>query len=144
MNKRLTQLKALSTEEWQLLLSSLLLLPAIALALRLRGLKWTQAFLQNRAKDYDTARSQDTLKTAESVARMVGIAARHGPYRANCLKQSLATWWLLLRRGIVSDLKIGVNTDAGDFSAHAWVEYRGNVLLEADNVGDHYSTFDPQ
>ncbi len=73
---------------------------------------------------------------------MVVAAARHGPYRANCLKQALATWWLLLRRGIATDLKIGVNREDGDFNAHSWVEYRGTVLMEADDVGDRYSTFD--
>ncbi len=148
---RLAKLKALSAKEWQVLLTSLVLLPSIALALRFRGFKWTRTFLQNRipenndpTPDTEPLDSQDLLLTAQSVARMVSVAANHGPYRANCLKRSLATWWLVQRRGIEAELNIGVNKDAGDFNAHAWVEYMGNTLVEADDITERYSTFGPQ
>lgn len=142
MNKRFTQLKELSASEWQVLLTSLPLLALIALALNTKGYKWTRAFLQSRVPDCAPTPTQSTLETAQATARMVAVAARYGPYRANCLKQALTTWWLLLRRGITTDLKIGVNREDGDFNAHSWVEYRGTVLVEADDVGDRYSTFD--
>ena len=148
---KLTKLKTLSADEWQVLLSSVLLLPSIALALRLQGFKWTQAFLEKRAPEAKNTSnnspsysSEQLLQTAQSVARMVSAAANHGPYRANCLKRSLATWWLLKRRGIETVLNIGVNRDEGDFNAHAWVEYMGNTLVEADDVTERYSTFGPQ
>jgi len=145
---RLGKLKALSVKEWQVLLISMVLLPSIALALRFRGYKWTRAFLQKHiperdgpGPDVETSNPENSLLTAQSVARMVSIAANNGPYRANCLKKSLATWWLLARREIATELNIGVNKDGGDFSAHAWVEYRGNTLVEADDVTDRYSKF---
>ena len=148
---RLTKLKAFSAQEWQVLLTSLVLLPSIALALRLKGFKWTRAFLQKRIPernesppDTESSSLENSLLIAQSIARMVSAAANHGPYRANCLKRSLATWWLLQRRGITAELNIGVNKDAGDFNAHAWVEYMGNTLIEADDVTDRYSTFGPQ
>ncbi len=75
---------------------------------------------------------------------MVSVAANNGPYRANCLKRSLATWWLLQRRGIDAELNIGVNKDEEKFNAHAWVEYMGNTLVEADDVTERFSTFGPQ
>ena len=149
MKRRLKQLKALSAEERKILLSSSLLLPAVAAVLHLKGYKWTRAFLQQRipAGNKPPAKNetpQDTLQTANGVARMVDIAARHGLYRANCLKRSLVTWWLLQRRGIAAELNIGVNKDDGDFNAHAWVEYGGCTLVEADNVTEKYSSFGPQ
>jgi hypothetical protein len=144
MNKRLTQLKALSAEERQVLLASLVLLPSIALALRLKGFKWTRGFLQKRIPETKNTTTGTKLATSQSVARMVSAAANHGPYRANCLKRSLATWWLLQRRGIAAELNIGVNKDAADLNAHAWVEYMGNTLIEADDVEERYSTFGPQ
>ena len=149
--RALNQLKALSVGEWQVLLTSLLLLPSIALALRFKGFKWTREFLQKRISktagsppDGETSNLQNTLSTAQSVARMVSAAANHGLYRANCLKRSLATWWLLQRRGIRAELNIGVNKDDGHFSAHAWVEYMGRTLVEADDVTERFSTFGPQ
>ena len=143
---KLTKLKALSAKEWQVLLSSTVLLPLIALALRLKGFKWTRSFLQKRIPESKNspAKSQNSLKTAQSVARMVSVAANNGPYRANCLKRSLATWWLLQRRGIAAELNIGVNKDEAEFNAHAWVEYMGNTLVEADDVTERFSTFGPQ
>ena len=149
--RALNQLKALSVGEWQVLLTSFLLLPSIALALRFKGFKWTREMLQKRIPktaghppDGETSNPQNTLPTAQSVARMVSAAANHGLYRANCLKRSLATWWLLQRRGIRAELNIGVNKDDGDFSAHAWVSYMGNTLVEAGDVTERYSAFGPQ
>jgi hypothetical protein len=153
MNKRFTQLKSLTKQEWQVLLSSLLLLPLIAMALRIRGFKWTRKILQNRiphppdsTNDSEplSTDTNDKLTTSLCVARMVSVAANHGPYRANCLKRSLATWWLLQRRGIAAELNIGVNKDSNNFKAHAWVEYMGNTLIKADDITEQYSTFGPQ
>jgi hypothetical protein len=148
-NVKFSKLKDLSATEWQVLLTSTLLLPSIALALRLKGYKWTRNFLHKRIPKQgnspnDAPSPADQLQTARSVARMVSVAAGHGPYRANCLKRSLATWWLLQRRGIAAELNIGVNTDAGDFNAHAWVEYMDCTLVESDEVKQRYSTFGPQ
>jgi hypothetical protein len=140
MSKRIQQLQALSTDEWRVLLLSMTLLPLIALALKLKGLKWTQALLSRYSNQKSSISEDDKLKMAQSVARMVSAAANHGPYRANCLKKALATWWLLGRRGIVTEIRIGVNKASQAFSAHAWVVCRGNVLADVSNTGDLYST----
>ena len=42
------------------------------------------------------------------IARMIAVAAAHGPYRANCLKQSLVLWWMLARRDTHSEIRFGV------------------------------------
>lgn len=146
---KLAKLKALSANEWQVLLTSMVLLPSIATVLRLKGFKWTRAFLQKRMPEQgkvrlvvDTPSSQ--LQTAQAIARMVSVAAAHGPYRANCLSRSLVTWWLIQRRRIAAELNIGVNTDDGDFSAHAWVECMGCTLVENDDVHQRFTTFGPQ
>ena len=87
---------------------------------------------------------EDDLSRAKLISRAVAIAGNHGVYHANCLKISLLIWWLLGRRGIATDLKIGVNRETGDFNAHAWVEYRGNVLIDATDIDDRFSAFDPR
>ncbi len=60
----------------------------------------------------------------------MAIAASHGPYRATCLRQSLALWLLLRRRGIPAELRIGVRKEGGDLQAHAWVEHQGATLAQ--------------
>ena len=143
MRKKLKQLQELTVSEWRVLLLSIFLLPMIALFLQLKGFKWTQTLFSNHllGKPKISIHEDMQLEEAQSVARMVSIAANHGPYHANCLKSSLLIWWLLGRRGITTDLKIGVNKDAGDFNAHAWVEYRGNVLIDASDIEDRFSAF---
>ena len=142
MIKRLKQLKELKLSEWQVMLTAMLLLPLIALALKMKGVKWTQRFLADHRKTGLPAPEGQQLEKAQSVARMVSVAANHGLYRTNCLKKSLVTWWLLARRGIKTELKIGVNKDEGEFSAHAWVEYQGNVLVDTADVGERFSAFE--
>ncbi len=143
MQKRLKQLQALSIAEWQVLLLSLLLLPMIALALKLKGLKWTQALLTTYQTKNSTIPIPENLqlRLAQGTAHMVSVAANHGPYRANCLKKSLAIWWLLKREGITTELSIGVNKESGNFNAHAWVEWQGIVLVDSADVGERFSVF---
>ena len=81
-------------------------------------------------------------ESANRIARLVAIAAYHGPYRATCLRQSLALWWLLRRRGIPAELRIGVRKDDGELQAHAWVEHDGQALNDAQNA-TAYSAFSP-
>ena len=139
MKRRLGQLMALSLHEWRLLLASMLLLP-------LSGFKSTQKIMSRflpvvRGKDVSEGH---TFAGAGVIARMVSVAARHGIYRANCLKQSLVLWWLLGRRGIPSEIKIGVNKEgAGPLNAHAWVECDGQALNDSEDGRQRFSAFEP-
>jgi hypothetical protein len=49
---------------------------------------------------------------------------------------------MLGRRGIGSDLRLGVRHDAGPlnpFTAHAWIECKGLVVMGAlDDLGDYH------
>ena len=73
---------------------------------------------------------------------MVAIAAAHGIYRANCLKQSLVLWWLLSRRGIKSEIVFGAQRDVvDDFNAHAWVECNGINLSDSEEVQQRFAAF---
>ncbi len=132
MSKRINQLSALSIEEWRLLLVSIVLLPLTALALYIIGFKKTKV-LMTRFIPLHTENAKsgaEQLKIAERVARMVTIAANHSFYSANCLKKALVIWWLLKRKGITSELKIGVRKEETDFLAHAWVELNGKPLTD--------------
>jgi hypothetical protein len=74
---------------------------------------------------------------ARSVARAVTIAARNVPFRAVCLPQAMAAKFMLARRGQRSTLHLGVGKDdAGDLTAHAWLQSDGAIVLGAARVGD--------
>ena len=73
---------------------------------------------------------------------MVRLAANHGAYRANCLKQSLVIWWLLQRYGIESTLRIGVRKEAAVLEAHAWVECFGQPLNDGPDIQQRFFPFD--
>jgi hypothetical protein len=71
---------------------------------------------------------------AVRVASLVRAASHHGGCGRHCLTESLTVWWLLRRRGIESEIQIGVRKDGPGLDAHAWVESAGAVLDEQPDV----------
>jgi len=88
------------------------------------------------------ARESASAEAARSIARMQQTAARHLFFRPNCLEQSLVLWWLLQRRGIPAELRIGARKVEGRFEAHAWVESDGVVLSDAGEGHLHFVPFE--
>jgi hypothetical protein len=122
------------------------LLPLISLSLRIRGLRATQATLQNffflsNTENQVGERAADAERVRMAV-RMVNAAARYGLGSSSCLEKSLTLWWLLRREGIVSSVRIGARKVSGKFEAHAWVERDGAALNEPAAAHRHYATFD--
>lgn len=56
------------------------------------------------------------------------------PWEARCLTESLALWWLLRRRGIRAELRLGVRRILGPLESHAWVEHEGEPLNDTADV----------
>ena len=133
--------RQLSPAERRVFRQALLLLPALALGLRLLGLRRTQAWLLRFSRP--GASPVQPIPDAQRLAYLVRAAAAHGPYRATCLPQALAVWWLLRRHGLSGDLRIGVRKAAGQFEAHAWVEYQGLVLNDRPDVAQHFAPITP-
>jgi hypothetical protein len=83
------------------------------------------------------------LARAQSVARLVGMAAVALPGNFTCLHRSLVTWRLLEREGIPCQIQLGVaRAGDGPFEAHAWVECQGVPLNEPSDPVDLYKAFD--
>ena len=80
---------------------------------------------------------------AQAICLAVGIAAAQLPFRLTCLHRSLAAWWLLARRGIASDLRIGVRKDGDQLQAHAWVECEGVPTGDRTDGGRAFLPFEP-
>jgi transglutaminase superfamily protein len=96
---------------------------ALALTHRVLGLRQLGSVLESIPADR-TASEGDPLLV--HLANVVSIAADWQPYRALCLHQCLALCWMLRRRGIAAELVMGVYKFP--FSAHVWLECRGNVI----------------
>ena len=64
-----------------------------------------------------------------------------------CLEKSLALHWMLRRRGINAQIKIGAHKVSEGIGAHAWVEANGQIVGESkgiiDNLNVFSSTFPP-
>ena len=136
----------LSLPEMSYFFLALILLPFTALALKLTGLRRTQVLMMRLTpsprRREETERDTLDQSVALGIANLVRAAASNGPYRANCLKQSLTLWWLLRLRGIGSVLRIGVRKASAGVEAHAWIECGGRPVNDREDVLLRYPPFD--
>lgn len=119
-------------------LQAFLLLPILSGCLSLKGLQWTQGGL-----DKLTARCpRRTIEPSQlqHVAQIVNMAARSSRW-GNCLKRSLALWFLLRCQGVETTLRIGVRREQDEFQAHAWIECQNLVLNDRSDVHQQFSAF---
>jgi Transglutaminase-like superfamily len=140
--EQIRRFSALDRPARGLFLRAFLLLPVISVSLQLRGLRKTRASLQYFLSVTYGSQNADTQAGAALTAQMVRAAGRHGIGDRNCLKESLALWWLLAQQGIASDLRVGVRKDGEKFEAHAWVECGAVALNDPETILPHYATFD--
>ena len=86
--------------------------------------------------------STSAAETGRALGRLVNAVAWRLPGRPACLTRSVTLWWLLRRRGIDSEIRIGVRRADGRLEAHAWVELEGVVLNDAQDVGERFAAFE--
>lgn len=128
------------TQRW-LLVQAALMLPLTTLALWLLGFGSTRSVLAVLAPIDSDARNKQArsyVDQAHATARIVNTAARHSPFRANCLEQSLVLWWLLRRQDIESELRFGVRKRTDRFEAHAWVHFRDAPLNDHRDIHQRF------
>jgi Transglutaminase-like superfamily len=123
-------------------LRALAVLPFISMSLKLRGFGWTKEWLRRRTPLFDApSQPENSGEKVEAASRMAQSAARFYPRQATCLTESLALWWLLARKGIRAELRIGVRKMGNQFEAHAWIEHEGKALNQAEAPHKHYAAF---
>jgi hypothetical protein len=140
---KLRRLRNLSLLERLLLAQLMVVLPLTGVLLRLVGFVQTFRLLGKTGGDAPASRvDAPTAAEARRTAWLVSVASRHGPYRPRCLARSLVLWWLLQRRGLNCQLRIGVQRSPADFAAHAWVELAGQPLGEPASTSVDYTAFE--
>ena len=135
---RLVQFHNLNAMQKRTLLAAWLWLPLFWLGLRVLGLPSFQAWL---LKSPARSALSLTLPVVRALGEAVNIAARHTPLPVTCLSRSLLLGWLLHRRGVASDLRIGVRLTQGKLDAHAWVEYEGIAINDSSDVNAQFASF---
>jgi hypothetical protein len=121
------------------LFAASLLLPLAGLALLLLGLRRTLRLFAGELRCAGVCAPE----AAERVARAVERAGReYSLYPVDCLVRSLVVVFLLRRRGMAAELRLGVRTLTGRFEAHAWVEHGGAPLGEDADVARVFDAFE--
>lgn len=126
---RLRRWRQLPSPERGLVLRLALLLPMVDLSLRMSGFQRSKARMARLIGPQppivaDAAAMVQAQRLAD-LARSVGA---NSPWRTTCLRQALVVWWLLRRKGLPAELKIGVLRKSTPLQAHAWVELGGQAL----------------
>ena len=138
------QLKALSWDEWTWLLVSSCLLVVVAVSLRVIGYGRTKKMIYRFIPQGITVgvSNEAEMVWALSIARMVRVAACHGPVRFNCLTQALVLWGILTSRGVSAEIRFGLhNESAASLFAHAWVECNGINLVDNPETQQKIAAF---
>ncbi len=129
LSRKALRIRELSRAEKLLLFESFALVPAVSTLLRLLGFRRSLLILNRLARAL-CLKGEWCAGSGDAVAacRLVGIASRHGLSAATCLRQALVLWFLLRRRGVPADLRIGVRKNVDRLEAHAWIESDGRIL----------------
>jgi hypothetical protein len=138
MSGNFSKFLVLSGAEKWMFLSALMLLPLFWLGLRVFGLARLQAWIDHSPLVQQTSLSVTELK---GIGALVNSAAHYAPGPVSCLTRSLLLRWLLRRRGIASDLRIGVQLVQGRLDAHAWVEYEAMPINDTPDVAQRFAAF---
>ena len=93
-----------------------------------------------------TVITPEVIDVASRVGRSVNRAAADPAPAVTCLARSLTAQLLLQRRGIETDLRIGVapgdrSVAAAPLSFHAWAEVGGTPINDARDVATVYAAF---
>lgn len=144
MNAAWVRFRNLSGRERRDFFLGLLFLPLVVVWLRLSTFRSVQQTLEKWHGDAALTNQHDdtgALAESQSASRMLDAASRRGIVRGNCLSRSIALWWLLRRRGIPAQLRIGARKIGNQLEAHAWIEVAGHAINDSEDVQTRYAPF---
>jgi hypothetical protein len=140
MLHKLGTARKLSRAEWGGFLQAWTLLLAVDLGLRLLPFPRLRAWAAPKSDAYSQNISDEAARAQiRQVRARVAQAARNHLYPMTCLRRSLVLQRMLRRRGIPTELRLGVRKEDGTLQAHAWLEYQGQPVGEAEDLGEKYA-----
>ena len=124
--RKLKKFLALTGKEKRLFLHAWVFLPLFEAGVRTLGLKRVVRNVSCRPRESPV---DDSLEQIRRDAVVIQQAANQSLVPVRCLARTLYLWRSLLKRGIESDLCIGVDKGgAAGFDAHAWLEKDDEIL----------------
>jgi hypothetical protein len=139
-----TRFRRLSRRERRIVVEAAAAIVATRVGLRVAGFEpWRQLLVRLARLDraIDVSTPEDLRSLASELARLTNSTANALVFHATCLERSLALWWLLRRRGIDAELRIGARKQGPRFEAHAWVDVHGDVLCGSGGDRERYAMF---
>jgi hypothetical protein len=106
-----------------------------------RGFGATIHWIRKRVEPLHASTDATTERVREC-ERIVAVAASFFPGRARCLEQSLALYLLMRKRGVAVTYCQGARP--WPFQAHAWIEYRGEVINDIPEHTELFPRFEGQ
>lgn len=120
------------------LLAAALALPVVWAGLKLYGVAPLRAKLKGKPSQSQAATDLQHLRIlGHRVNRIGGFEL--GAH--SCLPTSIVFDWLCRRRGISSQLCIGVRFVDRRLEAHAWVEWGGKPINDRDDIARNFAPF---
>jgi hypothetical protein len=138
--------RSLTGTERRIVLEAAAALAATSLGMRVAGSNFCKAALARAGRmatgSANAANRATDIEAANRLARLQSATARRLMFRATCLDRSLALCWMLKRRGMPAELRIGARKAANRLEAHAWVELYGNALSDESEEHLHFAPFE--
>lgn len=106
--------------------------------LRFTDLKTTKKLLSFFMKNVPQPDYNETALIIDKYSTIFNQMKQQTSLKGRCLSQSLVMRLLLNRKGISSDLKLGIAQNEGKFDAHAWLEKDGVLLNDHPSVIANY------
>ena len=133
MLRRLRQWRQLPPHERYVLLLLMTLQPVLSILLRVFGYRRTLAreeALGGQEQKPGRPATATEIEDAERLAQLASIAGARGPVVTSCLRQAIAVYGLLRRRGLRPHIRFGVDRLGANPDMHAWVELEGVPLAQ--------------
>jgi len=139
LKRRWQTVRHLSWWDGWILLQAWVGLLVVDLGLRLLPFGRVKDWLASRPVAETRPLSAGTTATVQRLRWLVTAAGQHHLYPMRCLQQALVLQWLLSRRGIQTELKIGVRKEKDQLCAHAWLEHASHSIGECPGVVDTFA-----
>jgi len=78
------------------------------------------------------------LNVAKKLHKLVYLASRLHLLPMTCLPRAFTLRWMLGRRGIPAQLRIGISKTATGILAHAWVDIDGETIGESEDIPERF------
>ncbi|HWR39185.1 MAG TPA: lasso peptide biosynthesis B2 protein [Patescibacteria group bacterium] len=129
----------LSANEKKLLIAVLFLSAIIRLIIVAVPFRWIVPLLGQHMKESPTGETENNLRQAQVVGRMIERVCRLTPWESKCLVQAITGKVILSFQGIGTTLYLGVCKETQNrLAAHAWL--RCGEMTVTGGAGSEYFT----